>query len=418
MTTHTDRKLIHAFAALADLGQEIADADDFHEMIRTSLHLLLGSLAIKRGALAEHNAVWRTLHFIAVRGFNEVIAAARLDLEDVEDLLSAGLRAIKINDAEAFGLARFCERHRAVLQAAQAELLIPLVARGELTGLVLLGEKLSQEPFSDEDGEILAALARHISVGLQRYALAAEVKQRTEENQRLYGNLRDLYQNTVRALATALDFKDKVTQAHCERVGVYSGIVAKELGWREEEVEGMTIAGYLHDVGKLAVERDLITAPYRIDAKRSPEMRRHPMVGYEILSPIKHPYVDIAATARYHHERLDGAGYPEGLTGERIPMSAKIVAVVDAFDEMTTDQYYRQRLPIEKVLAELRDHAGTQFEPEVVAAFGRALLKDMLAPPAQQRISLMFGRGYLRPTAAEPLLQELVEIQTLRELTA
>jgi hypothetical protein len=410
MTNNTDRKLIHAFAALADLGQEIADADNFHEMIRTSLHLLLGSLAIRRGALAEHNEIWHTLHFIAARGLTESLSAVRLDPEDVEDLCAAGLKAISVKGVVADGLPRFSQRHRQMFETTRAELFIPLVVRGELAGAVLLGGKLNNEPFTGEDGEILCALARHIGVGLQRYTLIAEVKKRAEENKELYGNLRDLYQNTVRALATALDFKDKVTQGHSERVGVYCGLIARELGWREEEVEGIAIAGYLHDIGKLVVERELITAPYRIDAKRSPEMRRHPAVGYEILAPIRHPYIDIAATALCHHERPDGTGYPDGLSDASIPLSAKIVAVADAFDEMTTEHNYRQRLPIEKVISELRDNAGTQFAPEVVAAFGRALLKDLRAPSTEQKVGLMFGRGYLRPQISEPLLRELAEL--------
>ena len=408
MTANTDRKLIHAFAALADLGQEIADADNFHEMIRTSLLLLMGSLAIRRGALAEFNARFQTLHFMAIRGIEGELSAVRLDAEDVDDLHDAGLNAIAVTNGQSEQLPRFSERHRSLLEATDAELLIPLVVRDELAGLVLLGGKLNEEPFSAEDGEIVCALARHIGVGLQRYALVAEVEQRTEENRELYGSLRDLYQNTVRALATALDFKDKTTQGHCERVGQYCGIIARELGWREEEIEGLTIAGYLHDVGKLAVERELINAPYPLDAKRSPEMRRHPQVGYAILAPIKHPYVDIAATARCHHERPDGTGYPDGLTDESIPLSAKIVAVADAFDEMTNDHSYRARLPIEKVISELRENSGAQFAPAVVAAFARAWLKDLRAAPADQRFALLLGHDYLRPQVCEPLLQELV----------
>jgi HD-GYP domain-containing protein (c-di-GMP phosphodiesterase class II) len=408
MAANTDRKLIHAFAALADLGQEIADADNFQEMIRTSLHLLLGSLAIRRGALAEFNERFNTLHFMAVRGVSDVLSAVRLDLDDVGDLHGAGLNAVAVENLRVAGLPRFSQRHRAMLETTQAEVLIPLVVSGELVGLVLLGGKLSGEAFSEEDGEIVCALARHIGVGLQRYALTAEVQKRKQENIQLYGSLRDLYQNTVRALATALDLKDKRTQSHSERVGQYCAVIARELGWRDEEVEGMAVAGYLHDVGKLVVERELISAPYPLDARRSPELRRHPMVGYEILAPIKHPYVDIAATARYHHERPDGTGYPDGLTDERIPLSAKIVAVADAFDEMTQDQPYRQRLSIEKVCAELADNAGTQFAPEAVTAFARALLKELDAPAAEQRITSILGRNYLLPQRLETLLPELI----------
>jgi GAF domain-containing protein len=180
MAANTDRKLIHAFAALADLGQEIADADNFQEMIRTSLHLLLGSLAIRRGALAEFNERFNTLHFMAVRGVSDVLSAVRLDLDDVGDLHGAGLNAVAVENLRVAGLPRFSQRHRAMLETTQAEVLIPLVVSGELVGLVLLGGKLSGEAFSEEDGEIVCALARHIGVGLQRYALTAEVQKRKQ----------------------------------------------------------------------------------------------------------------------------------------------------------------------------------------------------------------------------------------------
>ncbi len=136
-------------------------------------------------------------------------------------------------------------------------------------------------------------MVRHIGVGIHTHRLLAEVKQQAEENRRLYFDLRAIYRDTVRAFAAAIDIKDKYTQGHSERVGKYSEIIAREMGWGEEEVEGMAIAGYLHDVGKLVVERDIINAPYKIDAKQSSELNRHPAAGFEILSPIHHPYADI-----------------------------------------------------------------------------------------------------------------------------
>ena len=171
--------------------------------------------------------------------------------------------------------------------------MIPMVVRGELTGLVLLGGKASGEPFTEDDLEVIRAMVRHIGVGIHTHRLFDQVEQRAEENRRLYDDLRAIYRDTVRAFAAAIDIKDKYTQGHSERVGKYSEIIAREMGWPDEEVEGIAIAGYLHDIGKLVVERDIINAPYKIDAKQSSELNRHPAAGYEILSPIHHPYADI-----------------------------------------------------------------------------------------------------------------------------
>src|SRR5258708_28079231 len=119
-------------------------------------------------------------------------------------------------------------------------------------------------------------MVRHIGVGIHTPRLLEQLEQQSDENRRLYFDLRAIYRDTVRAFAAAIDIKDKYTQGHSERVGKYSEIIAREMGWGEEEVEGMAIAGYLHDVGKLVVERDIINAPYRLDSKQSSWLNQHP----------------------------------------------------------------------------------------------------------------------------------------------
>src|SRR5262249_54967370 len=182
----------------------------------------------------------------------------------------------------------FITRHREKLTAEGIELVLPMIVRGEVTGLVLLGRKASGEEFSSDDFETIRAMVRHIGVGIHNHRLVEQVAQRAEENRRLYDELRAIYSATVRAFAAAIDIKDKYTQGHSERVGRYSEIIARELGWSEEEVEGIQIAGYLHDIGKLVVDRDIINALYNINAKESSELNRHPAAGYEILAPINH----------------------------------------------------------------------------------------------------------------------------------
>ncbi|HEY0406259.1 MAG TPA: HD domain-containing phosphohydrolase [Pyrinomonadaceae bacterium] len=402
------QKLIHTFAALADLGQEIADTSDFQEMMRASLHLLLGTLAIRRGAICEYVAEFQRLRFVAARSpVEELPSDLELDADEVEGLLSLGLCGLT-RDVQTPAFVRFVEKHRSALDALNVELIVPLVVRGDLIGLVLLGVKISEEEFTAEDRDVVCSMARHIGVGMHTQRLLAELEQRAAENRQLYEGMREIYKDTVRAFAAAIDCKDKYTQGHSERVGKYSEIIAREMGWSEEEIEGISIAGYLHDIGKLVVERDILNAPYRIDAKQSSELNRHPAAGYEILSPIRHPYADISLMARYHHERPDGRGYPDGLTADEIPLGAKIVALADSFDAMTTDRPYKRRRLIEDVIADFRRNTGKQFDADVVAALCRAILKETLGVTKDRRIHKLLGKGYINPETTLPLLQELI----------
>jgi hypothetical protein len=406
------QKLIHSFGALADLGQEIADTGDFIEMVRTSLHLLLGTLGIRRGAIVECPLHLDTTNCLAVWGLGEEYQA-RFVVEEQDRVAFLGLAegALRIDSASEPtepALAQFLTRHGDDLRAQQIELMVPVVVRGRVTGIVVLGGKASGEPFTSEDIEVIGAMVRHIGVGIYTHRLLAEVKQRAEENERLYQDLRAIYRDTVRAFAAAIDVKDTYTQGHSERVGKYSEIIARELGWGENEVEGISIAGYLHDIGKLAVERRIINAPYKIDAKESSELNRHPAAGFDILSPIHHPYADIPLMAKYHHERLDGRGYPDGLTDTQIPIGAKIVSLADSFDAMTTDRPYKTRRSFDEVIVDFRRNTGSQFDPIVVAAFCRALLKELNGETKERKFLKMLGKNYLDAEKDAPLLKQLL----------
>ena len=406
------KKIVHSFGALADLGQEVADTGDFMQMVRTSLHLLLGTLAIRRGAIVETPSHLETTNPLALWGLSsDYDARFTVNASTREALLNSEQSAIDVYKEDAGhdpALESFLERHRPQYREQLIELMAPMIVRGNLTGLVLLGGKASGEPFTPDDIAVVRSMVRHIGVGIHTHRLLGAVKQQAEENRRLYEELRAIYRDTVRAFAAAIDIKDKYTQGHSERVGKYSELIARELGFSEEEVEGMAIAGYLHDVGKLVVERDIINAPYRIDAKQSNELNRHPAAGFEILSPINHPYADIPLSARYHHERMDGLGYPDGLMGPQIPLGAKIVTVADSFDAMTTDRPYKKRRTFDEVIVDLRHNTGSQFDPVVVAAFCRALLKELNGETKERRFRKMLGKDYLDAEKDAALLRELL----------
>jgi HD-GYP domain-containing protein (c-di-GMP phosphodiesterase class II) len=406
METSTQR-LLHTFAALADLGQEIADTGDFEEMLRASFHLLLGSLAIRRGAVGEYDRERGELRLIAARGLGEapelVLPVAS---ERARHLASLG-SSLSLDESRSEA-GNFLEDHKDAFASAEIDLLVPLVVRERLIGAVLLGEKATGEKFTEEDLQIVGALARHIGVGIHSHRLLEEVEHKAEENRRLYEGLRAIYKETVHAFAAAIDIKDRYTQGHSVRVGKYSEIIARELGWSDDAVEGIAIAGYLHDIGKLIVDLNVINSPERFNAKESKEMSRHPAAGYEILAPISHPYADIPLMARYHHERLDGNGYPDGLKGDEIPPGAKIVTLADSFDAMTTDRPYRKRLALVDVLADFRANTGTQFEPAVVCAFCRAFLKEIEGTSKEKRLMKLLGKNYEDVESVSPLLTQLI----------
>jgi putative nucleotidyltransferase with HDIG domain len=184
---------------------------------------------------------------------------------------------------------------------------------------------------------------------------------------RLYAELREDLVSFVRALSTALDAVDPYTHEHSVRVAEYSVRVARRLGMPESEVETVRYAALVHDIGKIAQRPDVIRKPDLLDDHERRLMMRHPEAGARIIGQIR-ALRDAARMVRTHHWRPDGRGYPPGLTDADVPRGARVIHVCDAFDAMVSDRPYRKGLPVERALAELLRHSGTQFDPEPVEA--------------------------------------------------
>ncbi len=403
-------KLVHTFGALAELGHEVASRSNFQDTIRTSLHLILGSLGIMRGGVARYSRFEHELNMVAVRGLGDSFPLSlELCYEDERQFLTNGLAPIEVSQAAVLPFFQVYDR---TFSTTRLELFLPLVIQDETVGAIFLGEKATSEPYSAYDKEVICAMGRHIGSAIAQRGLLAEIERRSDENRRLYDDLKMTYADTVKAFAAAIDCKDKYTEGHSVRVGKYSEIIGTELGWSPEEVEGAAVAGYLHDVGKLTVERKIINAPYRINAMESAELNKHPSVGFEILAHIHHPYADVPLAAKYHHERLDGHGYPDGLYDRQIPYIAKIVNLADSFDAMTTDRPYRRRRPADEVFEDLQRNAGKQFAPEIVAAFFRGMLKEVKGEAKEKKFRKLLGREYMESEGLETCLRS-----ALNELT-
>lgn len=184
-------------------------------------------------------------------------------------------------------------------------------------------------------------------------------------------NMRELFLATIKSLAAAIDAKDPYTRGHSERVAIYSVAIARELGLDERALERVQIAALLHDVGKIGIEDAVLRKPDRLTDAEYAIIKRHPEMGASIMAPIRQ-LKDITPGMRHHHEALDGTGYPDGLAGGEIPLIARIIAVGDTFDAMTSDRLYQKAMDDDFVIKTLTRLAGTRYDPKMVQAFIKA----------------------------------------------
>jgi putative nucleotidyltransferase with HDIG domain len=197
-----------------------------------------------------------------------------------------------------------------------------------------------------------------------------QLERANQEIVAMTGRLKETYNATLEALAAALDARDSETGGHSSRVTVYTMDMAREMGVDDKSPEWVNIerAALLHDVGKIGISDAILNKAGPLTPEEWQEMRRHPAIGHELLRDVKF-LSDSAQIIYTHHERYDGKGYPTGLQGEEVPLGARIFAVADAFDAMTSDRPYRRALPAQKAREEILSNAGSQFDPRVVEAF-------------------------------------------------
>ncbi len=184
--------------------------------------------------------------------------------------------------------------------------------------------------------------------------------------------IQELFLQGVQMLARALEAKDAYTRGHSIRVSQYAVATASRMGFEGESLDGIRLGGELHDIGKIGTREAVLHKPGSLTDEEFRQITEHPLLGERMLSPLAHDSPDVLRIVRSHHERLDGRGFPDGLRGEKIPIEARIVAVADAFDAMTTRRPYRESRPPADAMAELRRVAGSQLDPEAVEAFVEA----------------------------------------------
>jgi putative nucleotidyltransferase with HDIG domain len=197
-----------------------------------------------------------------------------------------------------------------------------------------------------------------------------EDKQRAEQERKHAQELASLHRRTIETLAVAVEAKDQTTRDHLARVEVYAMEIGRELGLSEMELKALEAAALLHDIGKLAVPEYIISKPGKLTPEEFEKMKIHPVVGAELLEQVEFPY-PVAPIVRGHHEKWDGSGYPDGLSGEDIPIGARILSTVDCMDALSSDRQYRRALPLEEALAIVQKESGKSFDPRIVDLLSR-----------------------------------------------
>jgi PAS domain S-box-containing protein len=212
-------------------------------------------------------------------------------------------------------------------------------------------------------------LASGLTIEIQSASRDITERKKSEKAlQDAHKDLQEAYERTIEGWVRALDLRDRETEGHTQRVTELTLKVVRTLGFSDEELSHIRRGALLHDMGKMAIPDDILQKPGPLNEAEWEKMRQHPIYAYEMLSPIEYlrPALDIPFC---HHERWDGSGYPRGLKGEEIPLSARLFAIVDVWDALCSDRPYRKKMPYAEVAAYLREHSGHLFEPRLVEVF-------------------------------------------------
>lgn len=250
---------------------------------------------------------------------------------------------------------RFSKSHQ---ERVKDSVSVPIMLGTKVVGVLNLTATRKKHHFTSRDLEFLTTLANQAAGAIY--------------NAQIFEELRNNYFSTIQALAEAIDAKDPYTHGHSARVAEYAVMMAKEAGMTLEEMESLQTAAYLHDIGKIGIPEAILTKPGCLSREEYQIIRTHPEIGARILAPVNFKG-DVVPIVRHHHERVDGDGYPDRLKGRRIPYEARILAVADSFDAMTSLRAYRPPRDFESAKAELKRCAGEQFDKEVVNLFLKAI---------------------------------------------
>lgn len=369
------KRLMFSMESLADLGQEASSSKDLTEKMKAALYVMTGMLSVPTAVLFTYQPQRKALILLVDKGHRD-----KNKKEIKLSVLPEHIRRFKVNNPHTIhGMKKtaFYRQNVDVFTKLQTKMFLPLFAKDEFVGAIALGRKLGGAPYYAGDKDVLIVIAHQMAITLHNAQLFLELAKKAAENKKLYKSMQRIYHDTIQAFAAAIDAKDDYTKHHSYRVASYAVAIARELGWKKNDVEGIYVAGLLHDIGKIIIDRNIINKGEKLTAPELHEIKKHPQISYDILSKVNFPWKNIEHFVRHHHERLDGRGYPDALVSTQLSDGVKILALADAFDAMTTDRPYRGKLALGEAFQEVMNCRGTQFDAKIADTFFNILRKEL-----------------------------------------
>ena len=388
--------------ALADLGPELTADREFRQTARTMLAAVLEAAAAREAVLFSFSERPSLLTSVDAQGFAMLPDPALIPIgpRQVHTLTSApGPVVLNTGTYDVY------LSSNGNVAPELFKCICPLKVRGKLAGLIALGRREGDAAYEEDALDAVQLLSSYIALAIQNHSLSQTLAQRVSENLRLLASLHGFYDNALEAFATAIDVKHINIHGHSLRVGRYSQAIGEALGMDPTDAASLRSAGYLHDIGKVAVDRRLFEKPSALEPMELREMMDHTVVGHQIVSNVQFPWPQIPEIVRWHHERGDGSGYPDGLRGAELPLPVRIVALADSFDAMTSERPYRERLSVGTALQELVRLTPLKYDPQTVQALLIQIRRDAIG--SNQIPMLEAGLSNLSPTHVDQLALQL-----------
>jgi putative nucleotidyltransferase with HDIG domain len=363
--TNNFRRLLRTVEALSDLGPELTGEREFSETSRRMLSAVMEAAGASQGALFVFHDKPTMLTSVASQGFDMLPEPAIIPLLPKHVHAISATRGPILLNASTYSIFLSSNGNAA---PELFKCIAPLKSGGKLAGVVALGRRPGDAPYLEAEIDAMGLLCNYIGLAVHNHALSQTLAQRVNENLRLMASLHGFYDSALEAFATAIDVKDVNIHGHSLRVGRYAAAIGEALGVDPSEVAALRSAGYLHDIGKVAVDRRLFTKPAALNPEEFREMADHTVVGHQIVSSVQFPWPKIHESVRWHHERSDGSGYPDALVNDELPMPVRVMALADTFDAMTSARPYRQPLSLGNALSDLVRMTPQKYDPNVVQA--------------------------------------------------
>lgn len=364
----------HQFMAMAEIEHMMSSSQGLDRVLEGVMDTVISLMHAERGFLMLQDQGELTIH--VARGLDHADLnkeSFALSKTIVQKVASTGEPVLSINAQED---PRFGNEMSVIALNLRSILSVPLRLKDTIIGVIFLDNRIQTGLFNQNDLELLSAFADQAAVAIDNARLFDGLQKANKELESANEELQIAYDATLKGWVRALDMRDKETKGHTQRVTGLARILAREVGVKEADLVHITRGALLHDIGKIGVPDSILLKPSTLTPEEWDRMKRHTILAFEMLNPIEflRPAIDVPYC---HHEKWDGGGYPRGLKGEDIPLTARIFSIVDVWDALTSDRPYHRAITKEETQLYIRKQAGSQFDPRLVEAFLN--LKDLSA---------------------------------------